>query len=130
VLPALQLGDPERHDVGIVEDRAAALQRGQQQPVHLRERPLDARAVGPARERQRLPRKAVESELLPHLLELLRVARGEQPFQRSGEPTEVGDGSHIREGTPPKTVVHMDLENRVEILVKPLGNVALPLEPA
>ena len=140
MLPALQFGDPERHDVGIVADRAAAVQQSQEQPVDLRERVLDARSVGPARERRRLPCEPVESELLPHALKLPWVVGDEQSFQCSGELTEFRDGGHTQKVRPPgrfdyesasrRRIVHIDLENRVEIFVNALGNVALPPEPA
>src|SRR5207249_6349845 len=107
VLPALELGDAERREVAI-EERPAAIQHREQASIDLVEGPLEGgagggrsvRRVGAPRERQHLPRHAVEMGRLPDPLERRRVSSGEQPLQSVDEPAETAQRVHLHEAIP------------------------------
>src|SRR5438046_10290421 len=68
MLPPLELGHAEGHDVRIGE-RAAPLQRREKTTVHLIERGLEGLAVRPSRAPERVPREPVDMRRLPRALE-------------------------------------------------------------
>ena len=87
MLPPLQLGHTERHEVRL-EERPRALQDGEEPPVELRQRELQPLRIRAAGERQRLPSQLVEVVGRPHRLKGRRVAGAEQSLQRPDEATQ------------------------------------------
>src|SRR5579884_1148982 len=97
VLPALQRGNAERHDVGINE-RPAALQHGEESPVHGGEQRLEGGAGRPAPERQGPPRGPIERLAFPDTLQRGGVARGAvEPLEGASEAVQDGDRRHLPE---------------------------------
>src|SRR2546422_11628923 len=99
MLPPLELGDVESHDVGIGE-RAAALQRREEPTVHLVERRLEGLAVGPPRVPQRFPREPVVLRHLPRLVEGCGIGSGAQAFVGAGYLVQGGGGFHLHPTIP------------------------------
>ena len=87
MLPPLELGNPEGHDVRIGE-RTAALQHREEPAVHLIERGLEGLAVRPPSSPERFPREPVDVRCLPRPLEGLGIRRGEQPLERAGKSVQ------------------------------------------
>src|SRR2546428_828812 len=99
MLPPLELGHAEGHDVRIGE-RAAPLQHREKTTVHLIERRLEGLAVHPSRAPERVPREPVDVRRLPRALEGLGIGSREEPLECAGKSVEASRRFHSHQATP------------------------------
>src|SRR3989441_4112493 len=95
MLPALQLRHAKRDDVGI-EERTAALQRGEQAAIDFRERRLECFGIGAARERKRLPSQLSQVQLVPRCFQFGGVLRGEEALESRRKSAQPPNRIHTR----------------------------------
>ena len=125
VLTALQLGNAEGHEMRI-EERAAALQHGEEPAVHRVEGGLERRTVRPSGERQRLPREAVEMCGVPRPLEGGGIGSDQEGFESTGKPIQGARRFHLHQATPPPHAGKRRLSTSIwKTGWKPCGNVAI-----
>src|SRR5438046_1762983 len=112
MLPPLELGHAEGHDVRIGE-RGAPRQRREKTTVHLIERGLEGLAVRPSRAPERVPREPVDMRRLPRALEGLGIGSREEPLECAGKSVEASRRFHSHQATPDWPAGNPDLPTSV-----------------